>query len=831
MEAELFKLRQKLIAIILCIVLILSIVIVLSSAYQMKTALDESSEKIFMQKLSGDINSAHKYLKEHYGELRLEDNRLVDSEGVPIENNFSMVDELSESLNLVATIFQKDGDDYRRIVTSILTEDNNRAVGTYLGKESQAYKPVSEGNLYVGYAGILGKNYLTAYDPIYDRYNNQIGILFIGILQDDINQQIAADLKQSIFSSIIIAVVVLVISIIAAVIFSNRIAKPVNSVKDMLVKISKGHLSERIEVTTKDEIGEMAGTMNKFMDHIQQNIIQYLNEIAEGDLSREIEVIDEEDEITPALKKTKESLQLLTEETQALIGFATQGRLDIRGDSSKFSGVYKDIIDRFNDTLDAIAKPLYASVEYLGKMSRGEELEDMENIYRGIYSELVEGILSIKATNDSMIVEMTKLAERAAEGDLRHRADTDSLKGVYKLISNGVNKTLDSVIAPLEEASEVLQEMAKGNLNVRMEGDYKGDNAELKEAINSTIDGLLGYINEISNALAEIGLGNLDITISDNFEGNFIEIRDSLENIIESLNDMMGDINESANQVAAGSMQVSDASQALSQGSTEQASSLQELTASITQIAEQIRQNALNANDTDEHARIALEKAGVGNQQMEEMLQAMKEINESSENISKIIKVIDDIAFQTNILALNAAVEAARAGQHGKGFAVVAEEVRTLAARSASAAHETTGLIEGSIEKVKIGTKIANDTAEALNAILDEIKESASLAKDIAEASNEQASGISQINKGIEQVSQVVQNNSATAEESAAASEELSSQAELLKEMVAKVKLKNSVSDGMLNEVRRIESKEYSSKEIEEIKPRIILNDDEFDKY
>lgn len=517
--------------------------------------------------------------------------------------------------------------------------------------------------------------------------------------QADLN---AKNANATITTTVIVIFFIVVISILIGLWISNLITKPIKKAAHMIQEMSKGHFKERLDIDTADEVGQMAKAMNLFADDLQNNVIKAMDNISKGNMDMEIVVKDENDEISPALKKMVENIKALVSDVNKISMAAIEGNLELRADAKKHDGDFKKIVD-------------------------------------------------------------------------------------------GINELMEAMVEPIKDVIAGMTQIAEGNLQISISEKYKGEFGVLAESVNSTIN---------------------------------------------SLNSVLTELNTASEQVFTGSSQVSDASQSLSQGATQQASAVEELNASISDVAAQTKENADNADEAKTLALKVKENAEAGNRHMDEMLKSMSNINESSANISKIIKVIDEIAFQTNILALNAAVEAARAGQHGKGFAVVAEEVRNLAARSANAAKETTELIEGSIEKINKGTQITNDTAKALEEIVDGVSKAATLVAEIAALSNEQASSISQISLGVEQVSQVVQANSSTAEQSAAASEELSSQAELLKDMVSSFKLKNNSMKGISLNNRYNKTNNHSGvismpvKEVNMMKnPKIAINDLEFGKY
>ena len=344
---------------------------------------------------------------------------------------------------------------------------------------------------------------------------------------------------------------------------------------------------------------------------------------------------------------------------------------------------------------------------------------------------------------------------------------------------------------PVKDCAQRLRLLAEGDLDTPVHEIHTGDETQiLADSARTLVQGFRLMIQDMDEMLAEMSRGNLtvDSKCEEAYVGGYRGLLDSARKLSAQLSDTLRQINQSADQVSAGAEQVSAGAQALSQGATEQASAIEELAATINDISGKIIATADRAGDVHSQSSETGREVEQCNEQMFELVNAVRDIGESSSQIGKIIKTIEDIAFQTNILALNAAVEAARAGTAGKGFAVVADEVRNLASKSAEASKSTSVLIEGSARSVEKGMKIADETAASLQKAVISTENTVKAVDKITEATAEQSQAVSQVTQGMDQISSVVQTNSATAEESAAASEELSGQAVILKELVGQFK-------------------------------------------
>lgn len=401
-----------------------------------------------------------------------------------------------------------------------------------------------------------------------------------------------------------------------------------------------------------------------------------------------------------------------------------------------------------------------------------------------INSRVDEFVSAAKAEIDSSVLEL----ERSIRKTITMIAVAVFLTaGICAVLVRSIGK---HVIRPIVLIRDAANRLAAGDLKMELSYRAEDELGQLADDMRNTISALNMYITEIAWCMKEMSEGNLNINPQIEFQGDFIELRDHILKFNLSINETLHQIRDASAQVDSGAGQVSNASQALAQGASEQASSVEELASMIGQIEAQARDNSKKTREATEFVSQVGETLQAEGRQMSLMVAAMREISETSVEIGKIIKTIDDIAFQTNILALNAAVEAARAGAAGKGFAVVADEVRNLAGKSAEAASSTTALIENSIQAVRRGSEIAEETAKSLEAVEENASAVTEVVKEIAKLSGEQEGEVKQISIGMDQISSVVQNNSSTAEESAAASEELSGQAELLNQLVARFRLR-----------------------------------------
>ena len=352
-------------------------------------------------------------------------------------------------------------------------------------------------------------------------------------------------------------------------------------------------------------------------------------------------------------------------------------------------------------------------------------------------------------------------------------------------------RTTNNLVSAAGKAKNTVLALAKGDLSARM--DYEGNNefGELAQGINDSFEDLSKYVEAIDYSMSQFSSGNFNCQCSVQFMGDFANIKKNIESFQSKMDETLSELLVSSDQVGAGAEQVANGAQSLAQGATEQASSSQELSASIQDISTQISNTAEYSEKANALGQQSEEIIARSKEQMRQLLEAMNQIENQSADIQRIVKTIDDIAFQTNILALNAAVEAARAGSAGKGFAVVADEVRNLAAKSADAAKDTTKLIESAILNIENGARLANETGAGFEDVEQHSFETLEMLKKIADATTEQATSVSQISIGVDQISSVIQQNSAASEQSAAASEELSGQAEAMKNLIGQFKLKS----------------------------------------
>ncbi|NLV87432.1 MAG: HAMP domain-containing protein [Clostridiales bacterium] len=407
----------------------------------------------------------------------------------------------------------------------------------------------------------------------------------------------------------------------------------------------------------------------------------------------------------------------------------------------------------------------------------------------------------IMARAQEKLVEINKVAEEQAASNYE-AARRAEVRATATLIAISIATMLITIFlaiyiirgltGPIKQVKDGISQISKGSLDVKIDYKSKDELGSLAEKMELTTQYISTIVDDIGYILGEMADGNFDTNSKapDVYVEDYAPILVAIKNINTKLSEAMNQINQASDQVSSGSDQISSSAQALAHSTTEQASSVQELAATISEISEHIKNNADNALEASHKSRQAGSEVTVSNEKMQELIGAMGEISTSSQEIGKVIKTIEDIAFQTNILALNAAVEAARAGAAGKGFAVVADEVRNLASKSAEAANGTTLLIESSVGAVERGTRLVDETAKSLLSVVTSTQEVEMLVDKISTASSEQADSVARVTDGIEQISTVVQTNSATAEQSAAASEELSGQASMLKELVSKFKLK-----------------------------------------
>lgn len=728
---------------IILVVIVLSVV----SAYSVKY-IDAEYTKLENESQKGSIlvlQSARNFSKSYINVMEMiyaEDYERSSKSYLDFQGYMKQVDsDLGELENILR---KGKGEEIEKLKTDII--DLRKTINVdYINLIDDVHKSIKENKV------LNSKHYLDDTQ----KKRTDVNILFDSFVEKIINHNIqlskivTSTANKSEATLSFISIISICISIIIAYIISNMIKRPILALSSLAKKVSNGDFNEDFGTTSKDEIGNLSKDIEKVVNVFKNLLIQINN----------------------ASKKID------------------NGDMHVKINEDEFFGEYKQVVSAINNSYSNLNSEIFETIRCIEKYADGDFSANIKR-FSGEKAILHETLDTFQINLKSVVEDIKELTVGATAGNLDIKISNGKYKGNWSLISVGLNDLVSAIKTPIMEVSDVLNEVSNGNFSVNIIGNYNGEFDKLKQSVNKTIRNTSEYIKDISFVLSNMSDQNLDIFIKKEYLGEFYEIKKALNIILDTFNIIVEDFNNSGREVSLGAKQILGTSLSLADGVTKQASAVEELFATISLVAEKTANNALNAkavsNFTDE-----IQKQGItGRDNMNNMLKSMTGIESAATDISKIIKVIDDIAFQTNLLALNAAVEAARAGTHGKGFAVVAEEVRNLATKSQQAATEVSILIKKTGEIVSEGTKNAQDTAYSLNEMSKKVDEVSNLMEKVAEASIEQEISISEINKGISQIAEVTQINTATSEETAASSEELSVQADIFKNALSQFKLR-----------------------------------------
>ncbi len=588
--------------------------------------------------------------------------------------------------------------------------------------------------------------YVKQYAPVFNQVATDVVSLY-----NDINNRISTRVKNAnstatgaYFTVLIVLALVIVFTIVLTTLITKSIVSPVKELELLAKRMAQGNFNVSLNYRSRDELGTLITSFGSLRDIIlmlMDKINRMSHELEKGDLDAQIPENEFEGEYQNVAKAINHAIKELVSETLTIMnGYSKFGEGNFDAKIPEFPGKKKVFNQHFDE---------------------------------------------LKGNLSSLSLDVNSLIAAAIEGKLDTRVNADGYKGDWNRLIQGLNNLLQAVNSPINDANTILAQLSRGDFDVSIQKQYKGSFAEMAKSLDSMIKSIGSYINEITQILGTLSKGDLRQEIKREYLGQFNQIKESINQISQTLRITMGDIRNSAENVLGGAKQISESAMNIANGASVQASSVEELNASIININEKTHKTAEDAQAADDFSQKSMLSAKAGNTEMSKMLVSMQELEEASANIYRIIKVIDDIAFQTSLLALNAAVEAARAGEQGKGFAVVAQEVRALASRSQDAAKETSAQIEDIRSKINDGTKTAHLTAQSLDQILSDINQVSGIISKISTASKEQKEGIAQITIGINQISDVVQRNASTSEESAAVAEELNSQSEVLAQMVS----------------------------------------------